>query len=294
MKLIASVLFAAALASPSGRGRSGSGSGKSGSAKSGSAKSGSPASPGSGRSASSMWDDVMSGIMRSPSNDGEKKSGHEDRSGRPRPGRGDHDKPEYHDGKPEHQKPEHHDQKPTIGGKGCNGCGGAVNSNYAPINSNVQNFVNIETDVNTNVNMNMGNFGYKKPEKHHDWDKEWDWDKEHGKDKDKHDDKDPAEDPAWGWDEIRDLDHGDESMGWPVWGGVGDISMRDIIHVIGSKLGIEKPEDIHELLEKEEVREILQGFLHSLNNSPDVVPATTDAMTTGMDMTTKNQRPKTA
>merc|ERR1719219_546647 len=300
MKLIASVLFAAALASPSGRARSGSGSGKSGSAKTGSAKSGSPASPaGSGRSASSMWDDVMSGIMKSPSNDGEKKSGHEDRSGRPRPGHGDHDKPEYHDGKPEHgkqehDKPEYHDQKPQKGEKGCNGCGGAVNSNYAPMNSNVQNFLNIETDVNTNVNMNMGGFGYQMPNKHHDWDKEWDWDKEHGKDKDKHDDKDPAEHPEWGWDEIRDLDHADESMGWPVWGGVGDISMRDIIHVIGSKLGIEKPEDIHELLEKEEVREILQGFLHSLNNSPDVVPATTDAMTTGMDMTTKNQRPKTA
>merc|ERR1719238_1410231 len=288
MKLIASVLFAAALASPSGRGRSGSGS----------AKSGSPASPGSGRSASSMWDDVLSGIMGSPSHDGDKHSGkshsgREEHSGRPRPGHGDHDKPEHHDG-----KPEHHDQKPQKGEKGCNGCGGAVNSNYAPMNSNVQNFVNIETDVNTNVNMNMGGFGYKKPNMHHDWDKEWDWDKEHSdKDKDDHhDDKDPAEHPAWGWDELKDLDHGDESMGWPVWGGAGDISMRDIIHVIGGKLGIEKPEDIHDLLEKEEVRNILQGFLHSLNNAPDPVTATTgkpDA-TTGMDMTTKNQRPKTA
>merc|ERR1719238_1201808 len=273
MKLIASVLFAAALASPSGRGRSGSGSGKSGS----------PASPGSGRSASSMWDDVLSGIMGSPSHDGDKHSG-KSHSGRPRPGHGDHDKPEHHGGKPEHEKPEHHDQKPQKGEKGCNGCGGAVNSNYAPMNSNVQNFVNIETDVNTNVNMNMGGFGYKKPNMHHDWDKEH------------HDDKDPAEHPAWGWDELKDLDHGDESMGWPVWGGAGDISMRDIIHVIGGKLGIEKPEDIHDLLEKEEVRNILQGFLHSLNNAPDPVPATTGKpdVTTGMDMTTKNQRPKTA
>merc|ERR1719238_635944 len=175
MKLIASVLFAAALASPSGRGRSGSGS----------AKSGSPASPGSGRSASSMWDDVLSGIMGSPSHDGDKHSGkshsgREEHSGRPRPGHGDHDKPEHHDG-----KPEHHDQKPQKGEKGCNGCGGAVNSNYAPMNSNVQNFVNIETDVNTNVNMNMGGFGYKKPNMHHDWDKEH------------HDGKDPAEHPTW-------------------------------------------------------------------------------------------------
>merc|ERR1719238_521170 len=125
--------------------------------------------------------------------------------------------------------------------------------------------------------MNMGGFGYKKPNMHHDWDKEWDWDKEHS-------------------DEVKDLDHGDESMGWPVWGGAGDISMRDIIHVIGGKLGIEKSEDIHDLLEKEEVRNILQGFLHSLNNAPDPVTATTGKpdVTTGMDMTTKNQRPKTA
>ena len=42
----------------------------------------------------------------------------------------------------------------------CGGkCGGDVNSNYAPINSNVQNFVNVETDINTNFNMNIGSFG---------------------------------------------------------------------------------------------------------------------------------------
>ena len=31
-----------------------------------------------------------------------------------------------------------------------------VNVNYAPVNTNVQNFVNVETEVETNINVNQG------------------------------------------------------------------------------------------------------------------------------------------
>ena len=33
---------------------------------------------------------------------------------------------------------------------------GDKNVNYAPVNTNVQNFVNVETDVETNININLG------------------------------------------------------------------------------------------------------------------------------------------
>jgi len=180
-------------------------------------------------------------------------------------------KPEHHDGKPD-GKPEHHGQKPEDHGKpgkpDCGGnCGGDFNSNYAPMNSNVQNFVNIETDINTNINMNMGGRGGYKEHKpnHHgmpDW--EFDFEKEHEKDHR----PETGKGMDWGWDVVDDNQHedfdGDHMAGWPVWEGA-DISMRDIIQVIGGKLGLEKPEDIHDLLEKDEVKNILQGFLHSIS-----------------------------
>ena len=47
---------------------------------------------------------------------------------------------------------------------GCSDCGGSsVNSNYAPVNTNVQNFVNIETEIDTNINVNMGGGKPMKP-----------------------------------------------------------------------------------------------------------------------------------
>ena len=38
----------------------------------------------------------------------------------------------------------------------CTNCGDNTNVNYAPVNTNVENFVNIETDVETNINVNIG------------------------------------------------------------------------------------------------------------------------------------------
>jgi len=74
--------------------------------------------------------------------------------------------------KPEYEKPEKNPDKDCekdepkmpekAPEKGCGGnCRGDLNSNFAPINSNVQNFVNVDTDINTNINMNMGSFGQK-------------------------------------------------------------------------------------------------------------------------------------
>ena len=37
--------------------------------------------------------------------------------------------------------------------------GANANINYAPVNTNMQNFVNIETDVNTNINLNLNGGG---------------------------------------------------------------------------------------------------------------------------------------
>jgi len=76
-----------------------------------------------------------------------------------------------HEGK--HEEPVMSEMK-----KDCNDCNQNINNNYAPVNTNIQNFVDIETNVNTNYNFNMGNT-ISKPDKNwwpkKDWDKEWDF-----------------------------------------------------------------------------------------------------------------------
>jgi len=58
--------------------------------------------------------------------------------------------------------------------KGCKDCNQNVNNNYAPVNTNIQNFVDIETNINTNYNFNMGNT-VSKPDKSWWPKKEWDF-----------------------------------------------------------------------------------------------------------------------
>merc|ERR1712062_170916 len=50
-----------------------------------------------------------------------------------------------------------HDEMLSAMQKGCNDCGGTVNNNFAPLNTNIQNFVDVNTNVNTNYNVNIGN-----------------------------------------------------------------------------------------------------------------------------------------
>ena len=42
--------------------------------------------------------------------------------------------------------------------------GGNTKINYAPVNTNVQNFVDIETDIETNINVNWGGQGGRMPD----------------------------------------------------------------------------------------------------------------------------------
>jgi len=65
-----------------------------------------------------------------------------------------------------------------------------VNVNFAPINNNNQNFVNVNTQWGADIDINSGSKGGKK-----DWDKNWDkdWEKDWEKDWDKHDKDDKDE-----------------------------------------------------------------------------------------------------
>jgi len=109
------------------------------------------------------WDESGSGRSGSP------KSGHADDS--------------YHFDKEMHE--EYNELNKMMGMMG--GDTNAMNINFAPINNNNQNFIDIDTDVNTNLGFAWGKKGYDKYDKGDKWDKDdkedkwddkWDWDKD--------------------------------------------------------------------------------------------------------------------
>ena len=124
--------------------------------------------------------------------------------------------------------------------KGCNNCGSSQNTNFAPVNTNMQNFVNIETDIETNINVNMGGGGPshgKSP--HHDMDS-----------------------PHHEMDELFEEYDGDD-MKDHEWGTDSEVSVRDVISFLGDRFGIDSGEDLFEMLEKEDVKKMIVNLLHS-------------------------------
>merc|ERR1711868_286500 len=243
MKIISSVLFAAALASPvTIHKRSGSGSG--------SPASGSPDS-GSGSPKSGSGSPKSPQTPKSPVSPVKPPSGHSGKphTGKPHTGKPHSGKPhtgKHHSGKPHHPKPEmsgvpqrEQDLETEIVNtlkKGdCKDCGTRIlNNNYAPINNNNQNFVNIETDIDNDFNMNLvgQTFG-----KMMDWGKDWgkDWENKDGE---------------------MDMDFG-KYPGMEI-GGM-EFSLKEICSMIAKKLGL-SPEDLKSLMEKEEVRMLIKDF----------------------------------
>jgi len=88
-------------------------------------------------------DHIMGGMPERPESP---HSGH--KSGSPKSG---------HKSGSGHQMSGKKDEKHNRNGCGGN-CGAAENTNvnFAPVNTNVQNFINIETDINTNINVGVG------------------------------------------------------------------------------------------------------------------------------------------
>merc|ERR1712066_732753 len=245
----------------------------------------SPAYPrtGSGKYSSfaSVVDDVMSGGFRSPHPKPEHKPesdhGHDHEMDRPRIGRPDRP---WGSGSGRRSGSAHRSGSPDSGrrsgsghksGKGCNNCGGTVNSNYAPVNTNVQNFVNIETEIETNINVQGGGRGghggqnfQPGPRPDHD-------------DKDNHEEDADAE---WGWpiwDGEGDNENAEENADWgfPVWDGEddhdweSDISMDHLLQIVRGKLGLNTPSDMMARLDKEEIKGLLVNFLHTLKGDKD-------------------------
>jgi len=161
-----------------------------------------------------------------------------------------------------------------------NGCGGNcgeadnTNVNFAPVNTNVQNFVNIETDINTNINVGAGggssNGGhhFKPIGIHH-----------------PHGEADEVEDEVatdqWGWpiwdggEEQTDDSVEVPKFGFPVWDGSNDwedhdwesdpdVDIQDILAIVTGKLGINNPSDMMARLDKDEVRTLIGNFLSSV------------------------------
>merc|ERR1711893_253674 len=292
MKIISSVLFAAALASPvTIHKRSGSGSG--------SPASGSPDS-GSGSPKSGSGSPKSPQTPKSPVSPVKPPSGH---SGKPNTGKPHTGKP--HSGKPHHSKPEmsgvpqweqdlETEIVDTLKKGDCKDCGTRIlNNNYAPINNNNQNFVNIETDIDNDFNMNLvgQTFG-----KMMDWGKDWgkDWEgKDWGKDWEKDHEKDHESD--WGnKDEEMDTDFG-KYPGMEVDG--IEFSLKEICSMIAKKLGL-SPEDLKSLMEKEEVRMLIKDFFMKLSeehndkqDDPKIPDSTVGPTTAVKDMTTAASKP---
>lgn len=148
----------------------------------------------------------------------------------------------------------HHDTDMEHDKKGCNDCGSNQNTNYAPVNTNVQNFVNIETDIDTNINVNMGKASmphgmpHGKPQQDMGklMDMVWGWAGKHGED---------MKDQDWGWAG----EHGD-AMKDHDWGFDSELSVRDVMSFLG-QFGIDCPEDLFEMLEKEDVKKTIMNLL---------------------------------
>lgn len=122
-------------------------------------------------------------------------------------------------------------------GNGCTDCGGSsVNSNYAPVNTNVQNFVNIETEIDTNINVNMG--GGKPMKPHGDKPNKGDWEKPSWE-------KPEWNKPQWGDKDESDFDG---EMGWEV--NNGEVNIMDIVKHLALTLGIESESDLKKMCQE--------------------------------------------
>merc|ERR1711953_871469 len=257
MKIISSVVLAAALASPVIHKRSGSGSG--------SPASGSPS--GSGKSGS--------GTPKSPVSPVKPHSG-KPHSGKPHSGKPHPPKP-HHPEVPEWESDLEQDIADSIKhDAGCKDCGTRIlNNNFAPINNNNQNFVNIETDIDNNFNMNMVGQAFGKHNKKSGEGKEWegkDWDKQDGE---------------------MDMEFA-QFPGFEM-GGM-EFSLKEVCAMIAKKLGL-SPEDLKGLMEKEEVRMLIKEFFMKLheehNEDPKIPDSTVGPTTTVKDMTTAKVDPLT-
>merc|ERR1712158_219510 len=252
MKIISSVVLAAALASPVVHKRSGSGSG--------SPASGSPS--GSGKSGS--------GTPKSP------VSPVKPHSGKPHTGKPHYPKP-HHPEVPEWEVDLEQDIADSIKhDAGCKDCGTRIlNNNFAPIDNNNQNFVNIETEIDNNFNMNMVGQAFGKHNKKSGEGKEWD-----GKDWDKQDGEMDMEFAQFPGFEM---------------GGM-EFSLKEVCAMIAKKLGL-SPEDLKGLMEKEEVRMLIKEFFMKLheeqNEDPKIPDSTVGPATTVKDMTTAKVDPLT-
>jgi len=178
-----------------------------------------------------------------------------------------------------------------------------MNSNYAPVNTNVQNFVNIETEIETNINVNGGGGGggghgghhFAPNRPHHDHDHEDDHE-------DDHDDEATDE---WGWpvwngdEETHDHDNAEEEnpeWGFPVWDGgewedhdwESDPTFDELLQMVRGKLGLNSPSDMMARLDKEEVKTLLVNFFIRLNKTMNLITNMVIIMRT-MSQTITNQ-----
>merc|ERR1711937_1056334 len=158
--------------------RSGSGSG--------SPASGSPDS-GSGSPKSGSGSPKSPQKPKSPVSPVKPPSGHSGKphTGKPHTGKPNHPKPEM-SGVPQWEQDLETEIVDTLKKGDCNDCGTRIlNNNYAPINNNNQNFVNIETDIDNDFNMNLVGQTFGKMMY---WGKDWEqkgWGKDLGKDHEK-------------------------------------------------------------------------------------------------------------
>jgi len=279
-------------ASPVIHKRSGSGSGSpasgspSGSGKSGSGTPKSPVSPVKPHSGKPHSGKPHSGKPHSGKPHSGKPHSGKPHSGKPHSGKPHSGKP--HSGKPYPPKP-HHPEVPEWEvdleqdiadsikhDAGCKDCGTRIlNNNFAPINNNNQNFVNIETDIDNNFNMNMVGQAFGKHHQKSGEGKEWD-----GKDWDKQDGEMDMEFAQFPGFEM---------------GGM-EFSLKEVCAMIAKKLGL-SPEDLKGLMEKEEVRMLIKEFFMKLheehNEDPKIPDSTVGPTTTVKDMTTAKVDPLT-
>ena len=160
--------------------------------------------------------------------------------------------------------------------------------------------MNIETDIDTNINVNMGGGApshggggsshgghHFKPNGEVATD-QWGWPIWDGGNAHTDDNVDKDQ---WGWPI---WDGGDDNIsmdqwGWPVWDGGEEhtdnsgehspqwglpedhpeFTVRDVLSILGGKLGINNPQDMMARLDKEEVKTLLVNFLNTLKKEND-------------------------